>query len=87
MSGPEDVLFSEAVKAEQERLGSRTKFVDREWAFMFGARLAEDGDAHPSVLIADRSFADRANEQPRLTRLAQSSDVFVFLEDATASRR
>lgn len=62
-------------------------FVDREWAFMFGARLAEDGDAHPSVLIADRSFADRANEQPRLTRLAQSSDVFVFLEDATASRR
>ena len=30
MSGPEDVLFSAAVKAEQERLGSRAKFTDRD---------------------------------------------------------
>ena len=32
MSGPEDVLFSPAVKAEQTRLGSRAQFEDREWA-------------------------------------------------------
>jgi hypothetical protein len=31
MSGPEDVLFSPAVKAEQERLGSRSMFEGREW--------------------------------------------------------
>ena len=31
MSDPEDVLFSPAVKAEQERLGSRAMFEDREW--------------------------------------------------------
>ena len=31
MSGPEDVMFSPAVKAEQTRLGSRPMFEDREW--------------------------------------------------------
>ena len=31
MSGPEDVLFSDAVKAEQARLGSRPMFEDRGW--------------------------------------------------------
>ncbi len=31
MSGPEDVLFSAAVKAEQERLGSRQMFEGRDW--------------------------------------------------------
>ena len=31
MSGPEDVLFSDAVKAEQARLGSRPMFEGREW--------------------------------------------------------
>ncbi len=31
MSGPEDVLFSDAVKAEQARLGSRPMFERREW--------------------------------------------------------
>ena len=31
MSGPEDVLFSDAVKAEQARLGSRPTFEGREW--------------------------------------------------------
>ena len=31
MSGPEDVLFSPAVKAEQERLGSRSMFEGRDW--------------------------------------------------------
>ncbi|MDP2378572.1 pyridoxamine 5'-phosphate oxidase family protein [Reyranella sp.] len=31
MSGPEDVLFSPAVKAEQMRLGSRTQFEGRAW--------------------------------------------------------
>ena len=31
MTGPEDVMFSPAVKAEQMRLGSRVMFEDREW--------------------------------------------------------
>src|SRR6185312_13206075 len=31
MSGPEDVVFSDAVKAEQARLGSRPMFEGREW--------------------------------------------------------
>lgn len=57
-------------------------FVERAWAFMFGARLVEDGQEHPSVLIGDRSFADRAREQPQLTPLAHSTGVFVFLEEA-----
>ena len=57
-------------------------FVERAWAFMFGTRLAEDGQEHPSVVIGDRSFADRAREQPQLTPLAHSNDVFVFLEEA-----
>ena len=55
-------------------------FVDRAWAFMFGSRLAEDAEQHPSLLIGDRSFADSAGERPTLTPLAHSRDVFVFLE-------
>jgi len=31
MSGPEDVMFSPAVKAEQTRLGSRAAFEGRDW--------------------------------------------------------
>jgi uncharacterized protein len=31
MSGPEDVLFSESVKAEQARLGSRPMFESHDW--------------------------------------------------------
>lgn len=31
MSGPEDVMFSPAVKVEQARLGSRESFEDRDW--------------------------------------------------------
>ena len=31
MTGPEDVMFSPAVKAEQMRLGSRLQFEDRDW--------------------------------------------------------
>lgn len=31
MTGPEDVMFSPAVKAEQARLGSRTAFEGRQW--------------------------------------------------------
>ena len=55
-------------------------FVDRALGFMFGSRLAEDGQRHPSLLIGDRGFADRAGERPTLTPLARSSDVFVFLD-------
>lgn len=57
-------------------------FVERAWAFMFGTRLVEDGQEHPSVVIGDRYFADRASQQPQLTPLAHSSEVFVFLEEA-----
>ncbi|CAN5915938.1 pyridoxamine 5'-phosphate oxidase family protein [soil metagenome] len=31
MTNPEDVMFSPAVKAEQQRLGSRVMFEDRDW--------------------------------------------------------
>ena len=31
MDGPEDAMFSAAVKAEQARLGSRAQFEGREW--------------------------------------------------------
>ena len=58
-------------------------FVDRDWAFMFGSRLAEDAQRHPSLLVGDRGFADRASERPALTPLAHSSDVFVFLDDGS----
>jgi len=57
-------------------------FVEHAWVFMFGAWLADYGREHPSVIIGDRSFADRASDQPQLTRLAHSGDVFVFLEPA-----
>jgi hypothetical protein len=57
-------------------------FVERAWVFMFGTRLAEDGQEHPSVVIGDRYFADHASQQPQLTPLAHSTDVFVFLEEA-----
>ena len=56
-------------------------FVDRAWAFMFGSQLAEDGQPHPSLIVAGRSFVDRASERPTLTPLAHSGDVFVFLDD------
>jgi len=57
-------------------------FVERAWTFMFGPRLVEDGQEHPSVVIGDRYFADHAGEQPQLAPLAHSNDVFVFLEEA-----
>jgi hypothetical protein len=56
--------------------------VDRAWVFMFGTPLAEDDQEHPSLLIGDQSFAERARAQPQLTRVGQSRDVFVFLEEA-----
>jgi hypothetical protein len=57
-------------------------FVEPAWVFMFGTRLADDGQEHPSLIIGDRSLADRASDQPQLARLGQSGDVFVFLEPA-----
>jgi hypothetical protein len=62
-------------------------FVDRTWGFMFGSRLAEDGQPHPSLLIGDGAFADRASEQPTLIPLAHSSDVFVFLDERESATR
>ncbi len=65
MSGPEDVLFSEAVKAEQERLGSRTKFVDREWATEITDNLRQFLDAIDTFFLATASADGRPYVQHR----------------------
>jgi predicted pyridoxine 5'-phosphate oxidase superfamily flavin-nucleotide-binding protein len=41
MSGPDDVMFSPSVKAEQARLGSRAMFEDREWKTEIGDDLRQ----------------------------------------------
>jgi len=55
MSGPEDVLFSAAVKAEQARLGSRQSFEDREWATAITEDLAKFLDAIDTFFFATAS--------------------------------
>src|SRR5881394_593652 len=65
MSGPEDVLFSAAVKAEQERLGSRTKVVDREWATEVTDNLRQFLDAIDTFFLATASADGRPYVQHR----------------------
>src|SRR3954468_10733815 len=65
MSGPQDVLFSAAVKAEQERLGSRTKFVDREWATEITDNLRQFLDAIDTFFLATASADGRPYVQHR----------------------
>ena len=65
MSGPEDVLFSAAVKAEQERLGSRAKFTDREWATEITDNLRQFLDAIDTFFLATASADGRPYMQHR----------------------
>jgi predicted pyridoxine 5'-phosphate oxidase superfamily flavin-nucleotide-binding protein len=65
MSGPEDVLFSPAVKAEQERLGSRAQFVDREWATEITDNLRQFLDAIDTFFFATASADGRPYIQHR----------------------
>jgi len=65
MSGPEDVLFSAAVKAEQERLGSRAKFTDREWATEITDNLRQFLDAIDTFFLATASADGRPYVQHR----------------------
>jgi hypothetical protein len=55
MSGPQDVLFSAAVKAEQARLGSRAQFEDREWATEITDNLRQFLDAIDTFFFATAS--------------------------------
>lgn len=65
MSGPEDVLFSAAVKAEQERLGSRVQFADREWATEITDNLRQFLDAIDTFFFATASADGRPYVQHR----------------------
>ena len=65
MSGPEDVLFSAAVKAEQARLGSRAQFEDREWATEITDNLRQFLDAIDTFFLATASADGRPYVQHR----------------------
>jgi hypothetical protein len=65
MSGAEDVLFSAAVKAEQERLGSRARFQDREWATEITDNLRQFLDAIDTFFLATASADGRPYVQHR----------------------
>ena len=65
MSGSQDVLFSAAVKAEQERLGSRVQFEDREWATDITDNLRQFLDAVDTFFLATASADGRPYVQHR----------------------
>ena len=65
MEKPEDVLFSEAVKAEQARLGSRKQFEDREWATEITDNLRQFLDAVDTFFLATASADGRPYVQHR----------------------
>jgi predicted pyridoxine 5'-phosphate oxidase superfamily flavin-nucleotide-binding protein len=65
MSGPEDVLFSPAVKAEQERLGSRSMFEGREWKTEITDDLRQFLDAIDTFFFATASAEGRPYIQHR----------------------
>ena len=65
MSGPEDVLFSNAVKAEQARLGSRPMFEDREWKAEITDDLRQFLDAIDTFFFATASADGRPYIQHR----------------------
>jgi predicted pyridoxine 5'-phosphate oxidase superfamily flavin-nucleotide-binding protein len=65
MSGPQDVLFSPAVKAEQARLGSRAQFEDREWATEITDNLRQFLDAVDTFFLATASADGRPYVQHR----------------------
>lgn len=65
MEEPEDVLFSPSVKAEQERLGSRASFKDREWGTEVTENLAQFLDAIDTFFLATASADGRPYVQHR----------------------
>jgi predicted pyridoxine 5'-phosphate oxidase superfamily flavin-nucleotide-binding protein len=65
MSGPEDVLFSPAVKAEQERLGSRSMFDGRDWQTEITDDLREFLGAIDTFFFATASADGRPYIQHR----------------------
>ncbi len=65
MDNPEDVLFSPSVKAEQERLGSRASFLDRDWATEVTDNLAQFLDAIDTFFFATASADGRPYIQHR----------------------
>lgn len=65
MSGPEDVLFSPAVKAEQERLGSRSMFEGRDWKTEITDDLRQFLDAIDTFFFATASADGRPYIQHR----------------------
>ena len=65
MSGPEDVLFSAEVKAEQARLGSRAQFEDREWATEITDNLRQFLAAIDTFFLATASADGRPYVQHR----------------------
>ena len=65
MEAPEDILFSQSVKAEQERLGSRKSFLDREWATEVTENLAQFLNAIDTFFLATASADGRPYVQHR----------------------
>jgi predicted pyridoxine 5'-phosphate oxidase superfamily flavin-nucleotide-binding protein len=65
MSGPEEVLFSPAVKAEQARLGSRAQFEDREWVTEITDNLRQFLAAIDTFFLATASADGRPYVQHR----------------------
>lgn len=65
MEKPEDVLFSPSVKAEQERLGSRAGFEDRQWATEITEQLAQFLNAIDTFFFATASADGRPYVQHR----------------------
>ncbi|HZQ02245.1 MAG TPA: pyridoxamine 5'-phosphate oxidase family protein [Reyranella sp.] len=62
---PADVLFSPSVKAEQERLGSRSGFEEREWATEINQNLTQFIDAIDTFFFATASADGRPYIQHR----------------------
>ena len=65
MSGPEDVLFSDAVKAEQARLGSRPMFEGRDWKTEITDDLRQFLDVIDTFFFATASADGRPYIQHR----------------------
>jgi predicted pyridoxine 5'-phosphate oxidase superfamily flavin-nucleotide-binding protein len=65
MSGPEDVVFTDAVKAEQARLGSRPMFEGREWKTEITDDLRQFLDAIDTFFFATASADGRPYIQHR----------------------
>jgi predicted pyridoxine 5'-phosphate oxidase superfamily flavin-nucleotide-binding protein len=65
MSGPEDVLFSPAVRAEQARLGSRATFEGRQWNSEITDDLRQFLDAIDTFFLATASADGRPYVQHR----------------------